>query len=33
MIEVRESSTQGAVLASFSNATPLAEVKEFFEGL
>jgi hypothetical protein len=32
-IEVRDGSTQGTVLASFSNATPLADVKRFFESL
>jgi hypothetical protein len=32
-IEVRNGSTQGPVLASFSNATPLANVKRFFESL
>jgi hypothetical protein len=32
-IEVRDGSTQGTVLACFSNATPLADVKRFFESL
>jgi hypothetical protein len=32
-IEVRRGSTQGAVLASFNNTTPLADVKRFFESL
>ena len=32
-VEVREGSTQGAVLGSFSNGTPLSQVKTFFAGL
>jgi hypothetical protein len=32
-IEVRERNTQGDVLASFTNATPVREVKQFFAGL
>ena len=32
-IEVREQSTQGRRLASFSNATPISEVKRFFSSL
>jgi hypothetical protein len=32
-IEVRNGTTHGMVLASFGNATPLAEVKKFFGSL
>jgi len=32
-IEVRERNTQGNVLASFTNATPVRDVKLFFAGL
>jgi hypothetical protein len=32
-IEVRDGSIQGAVLASFSNGTPLGDVKRFFASL
>ncbi len=32
-IEMREGSTQGQVLHSFSNATPIADVKRVFDGL
>ncbi len=32
-IEVRERNTQGDVLASFTNATPVRAVKQFFAGL
>ena len=32
-IEVREGSTQGTILASFSNATPLADVKQYSANL
>lgn len=32
-IEVREGTTRGNTLVSFDNATPIAEVKQFFQGL
>jgi len=32
-IEVREQTVQGRTLASFSNASPVADVKRFFAGL
>ena len=32
-IEFRQSTTQGTVLGSFSNATPIADVRAFFESL
>lgn len=32
-IEMRRGSTQGTVIASFDNTTPLVDVKEFFEAL
>jgi hypothetical protein len=32
-IEVPERNTQGDVLASFANATPVGDVKQFFAGL
>lgn len=32
-IEVRQRTTQGRVLAAFTNAKPLANVKQFFESL
>ncbi len=32
-IEVRQRSIKGAVLASFTNTTPISQVKQFFAGL
>lgn len=32
-IEVREGSVQGSVITSFTNSTPLSDVKTFFENL
>jgi hypothetical protein len=32
-IEVKEGSTQGAIIATFNNTTPIADVKLFFENL
>lgn len=32
-IEVRDGSVQGTVITSFNNATPISDVKDFFENL